>query len=103
MLTVDTPIIELHRHGLHRIGPLTAKKLANEIATITAKADARDATVEDLLHYLPMRYEDRSNLARIADLEDGKAASVEVLVRTGGIVPLRGGRLETLRIHRDRR
>ena len=94
MLTVDTPIIELHRHGLHRIGPLTAKKLATEIAAITAKADPRDANVEDLLHYLPMRYEDRSNLARIADLEDGKTASVEVQVRTGGIVPLRGRRLK---------
>jgi ATP-dependent DNA helicase RecG len=72
---------------------MTAQKLALEIASISARQDAREATVEDLLHYLPMRYEDRSHLARIADLEDGRLASVEVAVRVGGIVPLKGGRL----------
>ena len=67
MLTLTTPLVELHLHGLPRIGQLTAHKLAVEIAAITAKPDAREANIEDLLHYLPMRYEDRSNLARIAD------------------------------------
>src|SRR5262245_45659203 len=46
------------------------------------------------MHYLPMRYEDRSNLARISQLQDGQTASVEVMVRVGGIIPLRGGRLK---------
>lgn len=64
------------------------------MAALTAKADAREATVEDLLHYLPLRYEDRSNLARVAALQDGDYASVEVMVRVGGIVPLKGGRLK---------
>ncbi len=93
-LTLDTPLIELHRHGLPRVGPLTAKKLAAEIASITARPDPREATVEDLLHYVPMRYEDRSNLARIADLEEGCTASVDVVVRAGGVVHLRGGRIK---------
>ncbi|MFN7926603.1 MAG: hypothetical protein U0Y68_01440 [Blastocatellia bacterium] len=37
-----------------------------------------------------MRYEDRSNLATTAMLQDGQTASVEVMVRVGGIVPLKG-------------
>src|SRR5215470_7922288 len=93
MLSLQTPLIELHRHSIPRIGQATAQKLAVEIATISAKPNVREATLEDLLHYLPMRYEDRSRLAHIADLEEGRVASVEVAVRVGGVVPLRGGRL----------
>jgi ATP-dependent DNA helicase RecG len=94
VLTLNTPIVELHHHGLPRVGQKTAHGLAVEIAAINAKPDAREATVEDLLHYLPMRYEDRSNLARTSQLQDGETASVEVMVRVGGIVPLKGGRLK---------
>jgi ATP-dependent DNA helicase RecG len=94
VLTLNTPLVELHHHGLPRVGQKTAHGLAAEIAAISAKPDARDATVEDLLHYLPMRYEDRSNLARISQLQDGQTASVEVMVRVGGIIPLKGGRLK---------
>lgn len=94
MLTLNTPLVELHHHGLPRVGQKTAHGLAVEMAAIAAKPDARDATVEDLLHYLPMRYEDRSNLARISQLQDGQTASVEVMVRVGGIIPLKGGRLK---------
>lgn len=94
MLTLATPIVELHRHGLPRVGQLTAKKLAAEIALISARSDPAEATVEDLLHYLPMRYEDRSRLARISELRDGETASIEVQVRIGGVVPLKGGRIK---------
>lgn len=94
MLSLSTPLIELHHHGLPRIGKKTSESLAVEIAAITAQANPYKSTVEDLLHYLPMRYEDRSNLARIADLRDGVTASVGVKVRVGGIVPLKGGRLK---------
>ncbi len=91
---LSTPIIELDRHHIPRVGSTTSKKLASEIASITARRDPLEATVEDLVHYTPMRYEDRSNLARIANLVEGKAASVDVVVRVGGIVPLKGGRLK---------
>jgi ATP-dependent DNA helicase RecG len=94
MLTLTTPLVELHHHALPRVGQKTAHSLAVEMAALTAKPDAREATVDDLLHYLPMRYEDRSNLARVLTLQDGDYASVEVLVRVGGIVPLKGGRLK---------
>lgn len=53
----------------------------------------RQVTVKDLLHYLPMRYEDRSNLARIADLRDGVLATIEVEVRVVGSYPVKGGSL----------
>ena len=85
MLTLNTPLVELHLHSLPRVGQVTAHKLAVEMAAIAAKPDAREATVEDLLHYLPMRYEDRSHLAKAADLRDGQEASSEVMVRVGGL------------------
>lgn len=94
MLTLETPIVELHHHGLPRVGQKTAHGLAVEIAAINARPDAREATVEDLLHYLPIRYEDRSNLTHTSQLQDGQTASVELNVRVGGIIPLKGGRLK---------
>ncbi len=94
MLTLTTPLVELHHQGLPRVGQKTAHALAVEIAAINARPDAREATVEDLLHYLPMRYEDRSNLTRIVELRDGETASIEVMVRIGGVIPLKGGRLK---------
>lgn len=93
MLKLDTPLIELSRYGLPRIGKKTAENLAGELASLNARPRAADATVEDLLHYLPFRYEDRSNLTRISGLSDGVEASVEVVVRIGGVVPLKGGRI----------
>jgi ATP-dependent DNA helicase RecG len=93
-MTLDTALIELHHHNIPRVGQKTAHSLAAEIANIAAKPDPRDANIEDLLHYLPMRYEDRSNLTRISQLEDGQTASVELMVRVGGIIPLKGGRLK---------
>ncbi len=81
---LDTPVVELYRFGVPRFGQPTARKLALAVAQVSAKADATEATVEDLLNYLPMRYEDRSNLARIADLSDGVEASLELYVRVAG-------------------
>ncbi len=49
-------------------------------------------TVEDLLNYLPMRYEDRSNLARIRDLKDGMEASLELYVKLAGGYQVRNKR-----------
>ena len=94
MLTLETPIVELAGHGLPRVGRKTAEHLAAEIAALQGRLDPAGATVEDLLHYLPMRYEDRSNLTRVAQLSEGVEASVEVVVRVGGLIPLKGGRLK---------
>ena len=83
-LTLDTPILELAQADIPRFGPLSARRLALALAALSGKRDAREATVEDLLNYLPMRYEDRSNLARIADLREGTEASLELYVRVAG-------------------
>src|ERR1700676_4528760 len=43
------------------------------------------ATVGDLLHYLPFRYEDRLNPRGIAELRPGEMATVIAEVRTSGL------------------
>ncbi len=43
------------------------------------------STVEDLLYYLPFRYEDRLNPRTIAELRPGETASVIAEVRTSGL------------------
>lgn len=83
-ITLNTPVVSLSRFGIPRLGEPTARKLALALASLTGRADATEATVEDLLSYLPMRYEDRSNLARIANLHDGMEASLELYVRVAG-------------------
>ena len=83
-LTLRSPVVELYRSGIPRFGQGMARKLGLALATLGAKTDATEATVEDLLNYLPMRYEDRSNLARIQNLSDGLEASLELYVRVAG-------------------
>jgi ATP-dependent DNA helicase RecG len=83
-VTLDTPIVELYRYKIPRFGQPTARKLALALASLVGKTDASESTVEGLLNYLPMRYEDRSNLARISDLSNGTEASLELYVRVAG-------------------
>lgn len=94
LLSLETRLVDLSGYKIPRVGRKTAENLAVEIAALNARPEAGDATVEDLLHYLPLRYEDRSNLTSIASLEDGIEASVELVVQVGGIIPLKGGRLK---------
>jgi ATP-dependent DNA helicase RecG len=83
-LSPDTPVLQLSQHGIARLGVQTSRKLALALANVSGKGDAGEVTIEDLLNYLPMRYEDRSNLARIADLSDGVEVSLELYVRVAG-------------------
>ena len=57
------------------IGPRTALVLAEKGVS----------TVEDLLYYLPYRYEDRLNPRTIAELRPGEMATVIAEVRTAGL------------------
>jgi ATP-dependent DNA helicase RecG len=98
-ISVETRILDLPNRGFHRLGPLTARKLALSIAGITSGKDINNVTVEDLLHYLPMRYEDRSNLARIRDLSDGMEASLELFVKLCQGRPVRGWRSHRSRLY----
>jgi ATP-dependent DNA helicase RecG len=83
-LSLDTPVLHLAQADIPRLGAQTARRLALALANVSGKSDAGEVTVEDLLNYLPMRYEDRSNMARIADLEDGVEASLDLYVRVAG-------------------
>ena len=83
-LALDTPVLHLAEHGIARLGAQTARRLALALANVSGKHDAGEVIIEDLLNYLPMRYEDRSNLARIADLADGVEASLDLYVRVAG-------------------
>ncbi|MDT5272732.1 MAG: ATP-dependent helicase RecG [Acidobacteriota bacterium] len=83
-LTLDTPVLHLAEQGIARLGAQMSRRLALALAHVAGKADAGEVTVEDLLNYLPMRYEDRSNMARIADLTEGVEASLDLYVRVAG-------------------
>src|SRR5437763_884234 len=48
-------------------------------------------TVEDLLYYLPFRYEDRLNPRSIAELRPGEMGTVLAEVRTSGLFRTRSG------------
>src|SRR5881392_1544170 len=70
MLELDTPV-----QYVKGIGPRLAEILA-----------AKDIhTVDDLLHYLPFRYEDRVNPRGISELRVGEMATVIAEVRTSGL------------------
>src|SRR5712692_7619496 len=91
-ISLDTRILDLPATGVARLGPVTARKLALGLAEASPGKNVNTVTVEDLLHYLPMRYEDRSNLARIRDLSDGMEASLELYVKLAGGYQVRNRR-----------
>ena len=70
MLELSTPV-----QYVKGIGPKLAEVLAGKGLR----------TVEDLLHYLPFRYEDRLNPRGIAELKPGEMATVIAEVRTSGL------------------
>src|SRR6266404_1073023 len=76
----------------------TALKLAEGIAGSMSAASAQRVTIEDLIHNLPMRYEDRWKLAPIRDLQNGMWATIEVEVRIAGTYPVKGGKLRIFEI-----
>ena len=83
-ITLDTRIDHLHKYSIARLGETLSRKLAQALASYASKKNSGEATVEDLLTYLPMRYEDRSNLARIRDLKEGMEASLELYAKLAG-------------------
>ncbi len=79
-ISLNTSIEDLHSFKIARLGPVLSRKLAKALATQTYKKSSAAATVEDLLNYFPMRYEDRSHPALIKDLKEGVEASLELTV-----------------------
>lgn len=83
VLSLHTPIIDLHKYRIAHLGQTTSRKLSTALAVFAKKAPP-ETTVEDLLSYLPMRYEDRSNLADLKDLREGLEVSLELYVKLAG-------------------
>lgn len=83
-LAINSPVAELYKYDIARLGPAMSRKLALALANHANTKDSADVTIEDLLNYFPVRYEDRSSLARIRDLEDGTEASLELYVKLAG-------------------
>lgn len=90
--SLQTPLEDLYKYRLARFGQILSHKLAAEIASHFKKESAAKATVEDLLNYLPLRYEDRSNPAQISDLTEGMEASLELVVKGAGYLQVRNRR-----------
>ncbi|REJ78284.1 MAG: ATP-dependent DNA helicase RecG [Acidobacteria bacterium] len=80
-ITITTGITELYRHDVAGISPYLSRKLANAVAGAADKSDPEEATVDDLLAYFPMRYEDRSDTKAIDELYEGIESSVVLHVR----------------------
>lgn len=80
-ISLETRIVDLPTRGTFRLGPVLARKLAIGIAEFSTGKDVNTATVEELLMYLPRRYEDRSHMIAVRDLEDGKESSLDLTVR----------------------
>ena len=83
-LSIKTPVYKLHEFDVANLSETMSRKLATAAANHSHKTDLTEATVEDLLNYFPMRYEDRSNMMPIEQLYDGLESSVELYVRVSG-------------------
>ena len=79
-ISLNTRIEDLHSFRIARLGDVLSRKLAKALSAHANKRNAAETTVEDLLNYLPMRYEDRSHPAALKGLSDGMEASLELLV-----------------------
>jgi ATP-dependent DNA helicase RecG len=90
-ISLNTPVEDLHSFRIARLGETLSHKLAKALATQTHKKNSVEVTVEDLLTYFPMRYEDRSRPALIKELRDGMEASLELTVTQAHGYPVKKG------------
>ncbi len=78
VITLSTPLQYVKGVGQPRSGLLENKGLA---------------TVEDLLYYLPFRYEDRARLRGTGEVRAGEMATVIAKVKSAGMLPVRRSRV----------
>src|SRR5437773_8273269 len=90
--SLDTRILDLASRSIPRFGAQSARKLALALTEISPGKDINSVNVEDLLGYLPARYEDRSSMVEIRHLYHGVEASLDLTVRVSGPVQLRNRR-----------
>ena len=91
-ISLNTRVLDLPGAGIPRFGQESARKLALALTEVSPGKDISNVTAEDLLNYLPTRYEDRSRLALISDLKEGTEASLDLTVRLSGGYQVRNRR-----------
>src|SRR5882757_4899792 len=91
-LSLNTKILALPDSRIPRFGPQSARKLALALAPVSLGKDITSVSVEDLLNYLPARYEDRSSMVEVRHLYHGLEASLDLTVRVAGGYPVRNRR-----------
>ena len=83
-LNLDTSLVEFSQKSIAGLSASMSTKLAKAVASYAGRSESADATVLDLLSYYPMRYEDRSRLLAVDQIEEGTDAAVELYVRVAG-------------------
>jgi len=83
-ISLDTRILDLVEARIPRFGQQSARQLALALTEVSFGKDIASVTVEDLLNYLPARYEDRSSMVEIRHLYHGLEASLDLTVRIAG-------------------
>ena len=91
-MTLNTRVLHLPASGIPRFGLESARKLALALTEVSPGKDIGTVTVEDLLNYLPTRYEDRSSMVEIRHLYHGIEASLDLTVRVAGGYAVRNRR-----------
>jgi len=91
-ISLDTGILDLLEARIPRFGQQSARQLALALTEVSPGTDAGGVTVEDLLNYLPARYEDRSSMVEIRHLYHGVEASLDLTVRVAGGFQVRNRR-----------
>jgi len=91
-LSLNTRILDLPGVGIRRFGQQNARNLAVGLAHVSPGKDGSNVNIEDLLAYLPARYEDRSSMVEIRHLYHGLEASLDLTVRVAGGFQVRNRR-----------
>src|SRR5882724_4292439 len=99
-LSLNTKILALPDCRIPRFGPQSARKLALALAPVSLGKDITSVSVEDLLNYLPARYEDRSSMVEIRHLYHGLEASLDLTVRISGGYQVRNRRSFRQRLYK---
>src|SRR5882724_6749077 len=99
-ITLATRITDLPGRGVPRFGLQNARKLALSLAEVSTGKDINTVNIEDLLSYLPARYEDRSSMVEIRHLYHGLEASLDLTVRIAGGFQVRNRRSLKQRLYK---
>jgi len=99
-ITLDTRIVDLPGRGIPRFGSQSARKLAQALAEVSPGKDANNVNLQDLLGYIPTRYEDRSSMVEIRHLYHGLEASLDLTVRVAGGFQVRNRRSFKQRLYK---